>query len=181
MMRCHPASSMASNARENDVATHRALLNVRADASPAEIRAAFIARAKATHPDATRGRDARAFDDAVRARDALIASSRATRNVEGYYTSYGSISSSSSSAHAGKGHWRAYALMLLTPAFAGAAVCAFALPKAKTYESGMGRVRGVMNAPVNPWLREDAMSANAKANEKRLWRRVFGGDDAKRA
>jgi len=82
---------------------------------------------------------------------------------------------------AGTPQTKAYAAALAAPAFVVAAVVMFAFPSTKTYghdrEFVMGRVHGVMNVPVNPWLKPEATRPAKTSNEDRMWRRVFGGGE----
>ena len=127
------------------------------------------------------------FRDAVEAREVLVRSMvYASRGGLG-----GASSSSSSSISmsfgagaartAGTPQTKAYAAALAAPAFVVAAVVMFAFPSTKTYghdrEFVMGRVHGVMNVPVNPWLKPEATRPAKTSNEDRMWRRVFGGGE----
>jgi len=180
---------------------HRRVLGVTREASIGDVRRAFLEVAKRAHPDVatmatmatTRGGGGGgggaevSFRDAVEAREVLVRSMvYASRGGLG-----GASSSSSSSISmsfgagaartAGTPQTKAYAAALAAPAFVVAAVVMFAFPSTKTYghdrEFVMGRVHGVMNVPVNPWLKPEATRPAKTSNEDRMWRRVFGGGE----
>ena len=180
---------------------HRRVLGVTREASIGDVRRAFLEVAKRAHPDVatmatmatTRGgggggggrRGAEvSFRDAVEAREVLVRSM--------VYASRGGLGGASSSSismsfgagaarTAGTPQTKAYAAALAAPAFVVAAVVMFAFPSTKTYghdrEFVMGRVHGVMNVPVNPWLKPEATRPAKTSNEDRMWRRVFGGGE----
>ena len=176
---------------------HRRVLGVTREATIGDVRRAFLEVAKRAHPDvasssasmasaSTRGGGGVTFRDAVEAREALVRSM-----VHASRGGFGGASSSSSSAFgagaartAGTPQTKAYAAALAAPAFVVAAVVMFAFPSTKTYgldgddrEFAMGRVHGVMNVPVNPWLKPEATRPAKASNEDRMWRRVFGGGE----
>jgi len=171
---------------------HRRVLGVTREATIGDVRRAFLEVAKRAHPDvasssasmasaATRGGGGVTFRDAVEAREALVRSM-----VHASRGGFGGASSSAFGAGAartaGTPQTKAYAAALAAPAFVVAAVVMFAFPSTKTYgldgddrEFAMGRVHGVMNVPVNPWLKPEATRPAKAGNEDRMWRRVFGG------
>ena len=174
---------------------HRRVLGVTREATIGDVRRAFLEVAKRAHPDvasssasmasaATRGGGGVTFRDAVEAREALVRSM-----VHASRGGFGGASSSSAfgagaARTAGTPQTKAYAAALAAPAFVVAAVVMFAFPSTKTYgldgddrEFAMGRVHGVMNVPVNPWLKPEATRPAKAGNEDRMWRRVFGGGE----
>lgn len=141
----------------DDLARHRAALGFPPEASvtPRDVRRAFTETARRFHPDAGTESCAARFRAAVVARDALLASGRATRT----------FTASVERAPIGG---RAFAAVVATP-FVVAALVSLALPKQEGRLAGMGRLHGVMNAPVNAWLKADTREPG-DGNKERWWR-----------
>ena len=140
----------------DDLARHREALGLPpgASATPGDVRRAFTETARRVHPDAGTESCAARFRAAVVARDALLASGRATRTF--------TVSVERRGAPA-----RAFAAVVATP-FVVAALVSLALPKQEGRLAGMGRVHGVMNAPVNAWLKVDTREPG-DGNKERWW------------
>lgn len=140
----------------DDLARHRAALGFAPDArvTARDVRRAFKETARRVHPDVGAEGCATAFRAAVVARDALLRNGRVVRtfatNVER------------------TGGGGGFAVVVATP-FVVAAAVALALPKEEGRAAGLGRVHGVMNAPVNVWLKTDTREPGG-GNTERWWR-----------
>ena len=191
---------MGDGGDDDGLDAHRRVLGVTREATIGDVRRAFLEVAKRAHPDVvssstttrrttTRGggggvvRGDASFRDAVEAREALVRSMMyASRGGGGGGGGASAAFGAGAARTAGTPQTKAYAAALAAPAFVVAAVVMFAFPSTKTYGHGrdefaMGRVHGVMNVPVNPWLKPEATRPAKASNEDRMWRRVFGGGE----
>ena len=191
---------MGDGGDDDGLDAHRRVLGVTREATIGDVRRAFLEVAKRAHPDVvssstttttttTRGGGGRvgrgdaSFRDAVEAREALVRSMMyASRGGGGGGGGASAAFGAGAARTAGTPQTKAYAAALAAPAFVVAAVVMFAFPSTKTYGHGrdefaMGRVHGVMNVPVNPWLKPEATRPAKTSNEDRMWRRVFGGGE----
>ena len=185
---------MGDGGDDDGLDAHRRVLGVTREATIGDVRRAFLEVAKRAHPDvasssasmasaSTRGGGGVTFRDAVEAREALVRSMMyASRGGGGGGGGASAAFGAGAARTAGTPQTKAYAAALAAPAFVVAAVVMFAFPSTKTYGHGrdefaMGRVHGVMNVPVNPWLKPEATRPAKTSNEDRMWRRVFGGGE----